>query len=733
MLSAPARTRVSGLDWIDRLKGVAMVWVVLNHLTEQLAGGNLAADPTGSWPPLSDRIAQWQTGVTGFGPFSWPLTGARDLGWLADQAVSIFIILSGFGLALGLIASHAGPKLDAPDFFGRRLRRIYPLWWGAHVLFLPTGYLLASGLSTGDWRFYASFAGLRCIPDVFGYFAGSWWYVGVIIQLYLAFPVLWWVLRARGVRTLLALTWALGFASLALGHAFFRGDLVEMWQRGICAVTRLPEFGFGMAFALWWTRGPERGASFLRNPAVRIGAAVAYAAGFALSFTLAGMVVAPTILGIAAIVLSYPLMAWRATGRGALELIGRHSFTIYLTHQYIVEVLVRPGRPALATCASIVSALLVTAAATYVLERGTASVEDLWKRLARSRGRTFAGLAFGTAVLALIGLPVGAEVALDAAPSAQPGGEGDLGSQAGAPQLALAAGAKAGLRVLVLGDAVSSAGVDTAAWPQLLESDLRMYRSAEVANFAEDGDGPNQEAPVVHAFAPLYRPDVVLVQVDPDDVRDVLTVTATLSDPLGTGRPARDDVRSLFQLERLRARLSNAFRRSLGKLVERPASYEGYSLGEFVFLERGHPEWDGNAVLKSAERYRDIARAARAVGARTVLVFVPAPAQVCGPATLAYYPPHVALADRSRYDIDLPDRRARDMAAAAQLTLWDFSADLRARFSCPYAPHDLRLRPEAQSALAALVARRLLPDAPVLGARPGGMRALQAPEGNAGD
>ena len=116
-----------------------MLWVVLNHVTEQLAGGNIAADPTGSWPPLHERIAQWQSSVTGFGAFSWPLTAARDVGWLADQAVSIFIILSGFGLALGLIASHAGPTLDAPDFLKRRLRRIYPLWWGRAHLVLTDG------------------------------------------------------------------------------------------------------------------------------------------------------------------------------------------------------------------------------------------------------------------------------------------------------------------------------------------------------------------------------------------------------------------------------------------------------------------------------------------------------------------------------------------------------------------------------------------------------------------
>src|SRR5262249_52360619 len=72
------------------------------------------------------------------------------------------------------------------------------------------------------------------------------------------------------------------------------------------------------------------------------------------------------------------------------------------------------------------------------------------------------------------------------------------------------------LRVLVTGDAFSSAeGVDTdRAWPRLLEPALGAQmpgRVVEVLNFAMTGYGPNQEAEVVGAFAPRFRPDVVVV------------------------------------------------------------------------------------------------------------------------------------------------------------------------------------------------------------------------------
>jgi len=746
---------------VDRLKGVAMVWVVLNHIVEQLAGGNFAGAPTGTWPPLHDRIAQFRVPVSGAGPFDWPLTAPRDAGWLADQAVTIFIVLSGFGLALGLIASQAAALLDARVFYVARLKRIYPFWWGAHVLFLPTGLLLASGLSTGDWQYYASLIGLRFIPAAYAYGSSSWWYVGVILQLYLAFPLLWWIMRTRGPLALLAGTWSIGFLSLAVGHAVFHGDVVEMWQRGIFAITRLPEFAFGMVLALWWARDPSRGNATMRRPAVRVAAAVTYAAGFLCSFTLTGMIVAPTMLGIGAIVLLYPLVAWRATGRGALEFVGRHSFTIYLTHQFIIAMLVRPELTPLEIAAAILLALLGTAAATYVLEYGTTAVETALDRLKARRGRTFARLALGGGALAVIGLPLAAElllrsfapqdlsrprerIALEADPAfgwrfipsrtiVLPGRVAyRLTSNAdGFPGPDLAPQeSKVALRVLVVGDGISSAGVDTeVSWPQLLRHELtRMHRRADVADFAVSGYGPNQEAPVARSYTRRYRPAVVLVQVYPDDVRNVLTDTPALRREIGLDRPPADDPQSVLALERLRGVLPAHLIKPLGDWRHHRPPGDGYRLGAFAYLERGHAAWDGPAVRASTERYRDIARAARTVGARTILVFVPAPAQVCDRDTLAYYPQGVTLADTSLYDIDLPNRRAAQIAAAARLTLWDLTPALRSGAACPYARFDPYLRPEAHRTIAAVIARRLLTIAASRPALQAGNRSSMSPQ-----
>ena len=189
-------------------------------------------------------------------------------------------------------------------------------------------------------------------------------------------------------------------------------------------------------------------------------------------------------------------------------------------------------------------------------------------------------------------------------------------------------------------------------------------------------------------------------------MQDVLTDTETLRNEVGLVA-SPDGPQSVLGLRRVHALLDRVITRPLRASFHRATSRAVYSLG-IVYLERGHDDWDGAAVRRSADRYRDIARDARVVGAQTVLVFIPAPAQVCGPGDLIDFPGHVSLADRSQYDLELPNRRAREIAAAAKLHLWDLSSDLRSKFSCPYVSSAPYLRPEAEREIAALLAPRLL-------------------------
>ena len=41
------------LPWLDALKGAALLWIVLNHVSEAVWGGPHLANPTRRWPELA--------------------------------------------------------------------------------------------------------------------------------------------------------------------------------------------------------------------------------------------------------------------------------------------------------------------------------------------------------------------------------------------------------------------------------------------------------------------------------------------------------------------------------------------------------------------------------------------------------------------------------------------------------------------------------------------------------
>ncbi len=371
------------MPWIDRLKALAILWILLNHVVERLVGGAYAANPSVPWPPLAVRVAQFAP-VHGARLANWPLTIVRDLGWFGAQGVTLFLMLSGFGLTWGALRSRNPGALDLPSFYRRRFARILPLWWGVNVLFLLTSFILRRGLSLADWHFYASLAGLRFIPGVFYYFAPAWWFIGLIIQLYLVYPWLYSILRARGPLVLLLLGCGIGFVSIALGPYLFHNSYLDAWQRGAFFVTRLPDFTLGMALAAWWSAAPARVEALLTSPLVWLAALATYLIGTALSFTLIGMIAAPAMLGASAFVLLYPLVRRRAPADGVFQRLGRDSYALYLVHhpfvQFLVPSVLAAGRATVGKVALlIVLALVATALATALLMWGVETVERAFR------------------------------------------------------------------------------------------------------------------------------------------------------------------------------------------------------------------------------------------------------------------------------------------------------------------------------------------------------------------
>jgi len=704
-------------------------------------GGAFADNPSVPWPPLAVRLAQFAP-VRGAGILSWPLTLVRDLAWYGDVGVTLFIIASGFGLTYGMLGRSEAVALPAGSFYRRRMLRIFPLWWGAHLLFLPLGLLMANGLSTGDWRFYADLAALRFLPGMFYYFSPAWWYVGLIVQFYLVFPLLWRVLRRFGAGVLLAGGCGAGFVALALGPLLFHDSYLDAWQRGAFFVTRLPEFVTGMALGSVYFARPERVVRALRTPAATVAALAAFIAGVALSFTLRGMIVAPLLLGAGAFALVFRCLPERTPSNRLLERTGRASYQLYLTHHPFVLLLVPASLAIGRATLGIAAALVATVLSAFVLERCSAWVQAALAALQRRRGTAVAAAAVAGTFAAIVLIPIAADALVTSFDPQEIYGWGERASLEPEPRFGWnmvpsqtthlrwesydyrvssnSLGFPAPqfpdrkpprtLRILVTGDAFSSAeGVDTAqSWPRILQSDLEHSgRPVEVLDFAVTGYGPNEEAAVLREYVPRFRPDIVLIENFANDVQDVLTSDDAFRQSIGFGQPPQTGLAATLELAQLRRWLHVRAVAPLSSFLKKRPDPEGYFLGNFIFLERDHPEFDRAAVDRTAAQYASVRAVAKAAGARTIVAFVPPPVSVCDRQSLRYYPHFVDLGDAARFDRALPERRIHEIAALSAVELWDLEPELQALPVCPYMPRNMHFTPAGHRAVAAMLARKI--------------------------
>jgi peptidoglycan/LPS O-acetylase OafA/YrhL len=721
------------LVWLDLVKGAAILWIFTNHLAERLFGAPYAANPFPGWPLPAAQWAQW-TPVSGYGLADIPLNLIRYTGWLGDYAVGLFLVASGLGLTWGLLAKRAPDQLALRAFYARRLRRLYPAWWVSHAAVFLLLLAVPLQLDALDARFFLSAAGIRFTPDTYYYLVPAWWFVGLLLQLYLIYPALWWLLRRVGALPLLLGVLLIALPVRSVGLFALTGYL-DPWSRGALFITRLPEFVLGMACADWLYRHPAA-ADRLRHPLAVAAALTAFAAAVALSVTLAGMTVTPLIASAALGALGYALFAPQTHVTALtrpLKWAGDHSYALYLTHHLVLIVLVAPLTPD----AGLVGVTLRIAAALVVTPAAALALEAVTNRLLRLPARR---LAAGAA--AVVAVLIGGELLVRQVDPQEVNGWGErpalqpdtrfgwtlIPSQVTRLRwvsydytvTATALGfpapeypperAPGTLRLLVTGDAFTSAeGVDTPqAWPRLLESVLaaRLNRPVEVLNFALTGYGPQHYAAVIQAFAPVYVPDRVLIGWFVNDFADTQVTPGEFAASIGFDAPPPDDPITLLTLAHLRRWLHlYAYEPLLERITSRPGANRWF-LGQFAALERAQP--DAAAQVDAARRALESARAA-AGDAPLTLVLIPAAVQVCDPSGLRYVPAGVDLADAARFDVDRPQRLATALAAELGLDV----IDLRAAFAgqpCPYQPENLHWLESGHALAADAVASHLAAD-----------------------
>lgn len=320
------------LFWLDVMKGFSILWIVVFHFFSTYDPGRYP------WPLTFSNLI----------PFARDAAGGSILGFVAallegllagfiqrgPQPVGIFIVLSGFGLTYSL-ARTGYSQGGWGNWYKKRLVRLFPLYWVAHAIaiFSP----LAHRSDPLDHRLLLSLLGQRMYPaeTVFYYLVPAWWFVGLLLQLYLVFPVLFVLLKRLG-----PVRFFIGSVLFTVVTRYLLYAVIEAngnYMQGAFFGGRLWEFSAGMVLAWLYRKHPgavEDGFFSRRNLLVGVVLYVAGVYSYQPNFLC---IFNDGLVAMGLFILMAQAVRWascRLPAPGSLlTTVGVYSYGLYLLHQ----------------------------------------------------------------------------------------------------------------------------------------------------------------------------------------------------------------------------------------------------------------------------------------------------------------------------------------------------------------------------------------------------------------
>jgi peptidoglycan/LPS O-acetylase OafA/YrhL len=327
MQSASNSVAAPRLQWPDTVKGMAILWIAYFHGFKEYAGSRFPGPLSGGFWEHSCGAADpgFATSIC-LGRATW--IGFSFLGY---HAVGVFILLSGFALSFG--QSRKSGAADWRAWYRSRLLRLFPLYWVAHLF-----YLVSPGYDPIDYRFVLSLLGDRVypLPEMSYYANPAWWYFGLLLQLYLIFPLLFTALRRFGSMWFLVVCAFVTFLSRYLLLFPLASSVSDSLLGGAVFTCRLFEFGAGMALGAAYAHDAPRTRRLIGSFwACGLGV-VLYAAAIHSYAALGSYVFTDALVGVGLGL----LMIFVATRieraprlQSILATVGMYSYGLYLLHQ----------------------------------------------------------------------------------------------------------------------------------------------------------------------------------------------------------------------------------------------------------------------------------------------------------------------------------------------------------------------------------------------------------------
>lgn len=375
------KTHIAILDYI---RALAIIRIFLYHYYIEWFGGQYFIVPEGLEANLKKMWIFEGVNVVGgiWGVMSWVLALIKNVfSWFfiyGFATVNVFLVVSGFVLTLSLL-NKGGSLLKATQVVRDGKGKLYAFaetvygwvlynWKRLKRILVPFYISVLAGIlfwygrnllypQFADWPLFNlwDMGKLLIVPYIFfdfellQKFNGDYWFIVLIVQLYLLFPVLFFILKKSGVWKFLLIV-----AVITFGYRYYAAYNLDSVPMGVYFpvehsyyyysffLPRMFEFAFGMALGYMCFYRNSILEGFKKTRWFLFGLILALL-GYALLMYRWGWVVSDAVLGVGLFFVFYGMANWLSKLHPIQKFMlkaGESTYEIYLWHHYFLNYIV---------------------------------------------------------------------------------------------------------------------------------------------------------------------------------------------------------------------------------------------------------------------------------------------------------------------------------------------------------------------------------------------------------